>query len=104
VPSFDFLFCIRSRPGRVFATKCYQTEKRGICKYLKIRWPWYRTDDLFHFYAMELAKPYLAGDKGFNSLMSRQEPLKSARFDTKLGQGMLVADRPLFLSDGPTQN
>jgi hypothetical protein len=41
-----------------------------------------RADDLFH--AMERQKPYLADGKGFNSRMSRQEPLKSAHFATKM--------------------
>ena len=41
-----------------------------------------RTDDLFH--AMELQNTYLADGKGFNSRMSRREPLKLARFATKM--------------------
>ena len=41
-----------------------------------------RTDDLFH--AMERRKSQLADGKGFDSRTSRQKPLKSACFATKM--------------------
>ena len=61
---------------------------------------------------MEFAKQYLADGKGFNSRMSRQKPLKSARFATKmlpkrvlpicyqthLGRGLTAGDQPVFYS------
>jgi hypothetical protein len=53
---------------------------------------------------MEFTKSYLADGKGFNSRMSRQEPLKSARFDTKsdtkLGRGADSGGSSPFLSGG----
>ena len=53
---------------------------------------------------MELATLYLLDGKGVNNRTSRQEALKSARFDTKsdtkLGRGLIVADQAPFLSDG----
>ena len=65
-----------------------------------------RTDDLFH--AMELAKSYRADGKGFKSRTSRQKPLKSARFATRMlpkrvlpicyqtnsGRGLTAGDQP----------
>src|SRR5271156_6145969 len=68
-----------------------------------------RTDDLFH--AMELQNTYLADGKGVKSRTSRQEPLKSARFATKMlpkrvlpicyqidsGQGLTAGEQPFFI-------
>jgi hypothetical protein len=62
--------------------------------------------------AMEVTKTYLADGKGCNSRMSRQKPLKSARFATKMlpkcllpicyqtdsGRGLTAGDQP-FLPD-----
>jgi hypothetical protein len=60
---------------------------------------------------MESEKSYLADGKGFNSRMSRQKPLKSACFATKmlpkrvlpicyqthLGQGLTAGEQPFSI-------
>ncbi len=58
---------------------------------------------------MEFVKPYLADGKDFNSRMSRQEPLKSARFDTKsdtkIGPGAdSGGSSPLLFSGGRVES